>query len=126
MADQRTPITVDGRRMRALRKARGFSADALGWHAGLNSRHIWRLESGKYQHAAAITLAAIAQVLGTTIEYLIGLTDDPRSVAVLIAAAEPAAAEHSAEAGLAEPAEAGDQDGSGFIVSSSTATRSIR
>lgn len=93
MANQHTPIAVDGKRMRALRKARGFSADALAWHAGFNSRHIWRLESGRYQHAAAITLAAIAQVLDTTIEYLLGLTDDPRSIAELIAAAGPAAGE---------------------------------
>jgi transcriptional regulator with XRE-family HTH domain len=124
MANQHTPIAVDGRRMRALRKVRGFSADALGWHAGFNSRHIWRLESGKYQHAAAITMAAIARVLNTTIEYLLGLTDDPRSVAELIAAAGPVAEEQVAAAGPAEPSEAGDQDGNGSIISSSTATRS--
>ncbi len=99
MADQHTPIAVDGKRMRALRKARGFSADALAWHAGFNSRHIWRLESGRYQHAAAITLAAIAQVLDTTIEYLLGLTDDPRSIAELIAAVGPAIGESVGEAG---------------------------
>ncbi len=102
MANQHTPIAVDGKRMRALRKARGFSADALAWHAGFNSRHIWRLESGRYQHAAAITLAAIAQVLDTTVEYLLGLTDDPRSIAELIAAAEPAAGEPAGEAGQDE------------------------
>ena len=107
MPDQLTPIAVDGRRMRALRKARGFSADALAWHAGFNSRHIWRLESGKYQHAAAITLAAIARVLNTTIEYLLGLTDDPRSVTELIAAAGPVAEGHITEERLAEPSEAG-------------------
>lgn len=102
MANQHTPIAVDGKRMRALRKARGFSADALAWHAGFNSRHIWRLESGRYQHAAAITLAAIAQVLDTTIEYLLGLTDDPRSVAALIAAAGSAAGEPAGDAGQDE------------------------
>ena len=98
MANQHTPIAVDGKRMRALRKERGFSADALAWHAGFNSRHIWRLESGKYQHAAAITLAAIAQVLDTTIEYLLSLTDDPRSVAALVAAAGSAAGESAGAA----------------------------
>jgi transcriptional regulator with XRE-family HTH domain len=102
MANQHTPIAVNGKRMRALRKERGFSADALAWHAGFNSRHIWRLESGRYQHAAAITLAAIAQVLNTTIEYLLGLTDDPRSVAELIAAAGPAAGDPAGEAGQDE------------------------
>jgi len=107
MPNQLTPIAVDGRRMRALRKARGFSADALGWHAGLSSRHIWRLETSRRQHVAAITMAAIAQVLNTTIEYLLGLTEDPRSVAELIAAAGSAAEEHVAEAGPTEPSEAG-------------------
>jgi transcriptional regulator with XRE-family HTH domain len=102
MPNQLTPIAVDGRRMRGLRKARGFSAVALGWHAGLSSRHIWRLETGKRQHVAAITMAAIAQVLNTIIEYLLGLTDNPRSVAELVAAAGPAAGEHVAEAGPEE------------------------
>ena len=105
MPDQLTPIAVDGRRMRGLRKARGFSADALGWHVGLSSRHIWRLETGKRQPVAAITMAAIAPVLNTTIEYLLGLTDDPRSIAELIAAAGPAAGERVAEAGPAELSE---------------------
>jgi transcriptional regulator with XRE-family HTH domain len=124
MANQHTPIAVDGKRMRALREARGVSADALGWHAGLNSRHIWHLDSGKYQRAAAMVMAAIAQVLNTTIEYLLGLTNDPRSIAELIAAAGPAAEEQVAEAGPAEPSEVGDQGGNGSIVSSSKATRS--
>lgn len=55
---------------------------------------------------AAITMAAIATVLNTTIEYLLGLTDDPRSIAEL-SAAGPTAEKHSPEAEPEEPLEAG-------------------
>ncbi len=71
------PPQFDGQRLRALRKQRGLSADRLARRADLTTRHVWRLEGNKRPNVAAITLARVALALGTTVEYLLGLTDDP-------------------------------------------------
>jgi transcriptional regulator with XRE-family HTH domain len=76
MSNQLEP-TFDGRRMRALRQRRGLSADGLAHKTGLTARHLRRMEIGKRPNTAAITLARVAMALGTTVEYLLGLTDDP-------------------------------------------------
>ena len=67
----------DGARMRALRRRRGLSAEELARLAGITPRHVWRLEAGGRPRVAAVTLARIALALDTTLDYLMGLTDDP-------------------------------------------------
>ncbi len=77
MDKQSKKPVFDGRRMRALRKQQNLSADGLAYKAGFTSHHISQMERGKRPRTAAITLASVAQVLGTTVEYLLCMTDEP-------------------------------------------------
>ncbi|HIP97632.1 MAG TPA: XRE family transcriptional regulator [Anaerolineae bacterium] len=63
--------------MRAMRKRRGLSAEAVARRANLSTRHVWRLEAGTQPRVAAVTLARIALALDTSVDYLLGLTDNP-------------------------------------------------
>lgn len=65
----------DGTRLRAVRRDRGVSADKLARLTELTTRQIWRMEAGERPNVRAITLARVAQVLDTSIDYLMGLTD---------------------------------------------------
>ncbi|HEY77161.1 MAG TPA: helix-turn-helix transcriptional regulator [Thermoflexia bacterium] len=69
--------SFDGRRLRALRKARGLSVGDLSTASGISPRHIWRLESGGRSDLRAATLIRLALALRTSTDYLLGLTDDP-------------------------------------------------
>jgi transcriptional regulator with XRE-family HTH domain len=69
--------SFDGQRLRSLRRKRGLSADKLAQQADLCARQIWRMEAGRRPNVRAITLAQIARVLETSIDYLMGLTDRP-------------------------------------------------
>ena len=77
MKNQVSEPAFNGKRMRALRKQRGLSAEAVARRANLSTRHIWRLEAGKRPRVAAVTLARIALALDTTLDYLMGLSDEP-------------------------------------------------
>jgi transcriptional regulator with XRE-family HTH domain len=68
---------VDGQRIRALREQRGLSADGLAHRTGITARHILRMERGNLPNTRAVTLARIAIGLSSTVEYLLGLSDDP-------------------------------------------------
>ena len=68
----------EGQRLRALRQQCGLSGEQLGRRADVSTRHVWRLEQEPHHpHVAAVTIARLAQVLHTSVEYLLGLTDDP-------------------------------------------------
>ena len=67
----------DGQRLRRLRRSRGLPAHRLAEQANLSTRHIWRLEAGTRPRVAAVTLARIALALDTSVDYLLGLTDNP-------------------------------------------------
>jgi transcriptional regulator with XRE-family HTH domain len=77
MTDLVVTPTFDGQRLRALRREQGLSADKLGRMAYLSTRHIWRLEGNKRPNVAAVTLGKLACALNTSIEYLLGLTNEP-------------------------------------------------
>lgn len=62
-------------RLRDLRKARGLTQIQLATKVGTTQTSIARLESGETASPRAI--GPIAQALGTTVEYLQGLTDEP-------------------------------------------------
>ena len=70
----------DGQRQRRLRCERGLSARGLAERADLCVRQIWRMESGHRPNVRAITVARISLALNTSIDYLMGLTDDPESI----------------------------------------------
>jgi len=70
----------NGQRLRQLRRSRGLPAHRLAKEASVSTRHIWRLEAGTRPNVRAVTLARIALVLETSLDYLVGLTDDPRAI----------------------------------------------
>ena len=70
----------DGERLRALRKIRGLSAEKVARRADVSLRHLHRLEAGQRPNTAALTLTRVALALGTTVEYLLGTTEDNRSI----------------------------------------------
>lgn len=73
-------IAPNGKRLKELRARMGLSAARLAMTAGLSERQIWRLEAGTRPQVSAVTLARIALVLNTTVEYLLGMTDDPTRI----------------------------------------------
>lgn len=67
-------------RLRALREARGLRQAALARLAGVSPALISRMEDGSRPRAAGPVLERLAVALGTSTDYLLGLTDDPRPV----------------------------------------------
>jgi transcriptional regulator with XRE-family HTH domain len=67
-------------RLKALRNEQGLSAEQAARKADVSVRHLRRLEAGQRPNTSAVTLARVALALGTTVEYLLGLTDDARSI----------------------------------------------
>lgn len=66
-----------GSRVRDMRELRGLTQGQLAYKADTTASQISRLENDERPGAQASTLAKIAKVLDTTLDYLVGLTDDP-------------------------------------------------
>ena len=77
MVQQQKP-RFHGERARTLRHQRGLSARKVAKRAGIHWRYYLRLERNERPNVSAINVAAIALALNTTLEYLLGLTDEPR------------------------------------------------
>jgi DNA-binding XRE family transcriptional regulator len=71
------PDTTLGKRVRQTRRQKDLTQKALGGLAGINPITISRLEQSNLEHAYAMTLRDLAQALGVSTDYLVGLTDDP-------------------------------------------------
>lgn len=71
-------IRVIGARVRTLREDRDLTQGQLAYKAATTTAQISRIEKNQRPGVATITVVAIAQALGTTVEYLCGLTNDPR------------------------------------------------
>jgi transcriptional regulator with XRE-family HTH domain len=71
---------LDGGRLKALRLERGFSAEKLARKADTSLRNLRRMEAGQRPNASGTILARVALALDTTVDYLMGLTDDTRSI----------------------------------------------
>ncbi len=65
-----------GERIRELRKKRGITAEAITKQLMTSSASIWRWESGKNQ-PSQLRLHQLAEILNTSVDYLMGRTDDP-------------------------------------------------
>ncbi len=88
--DNSTPEPVfDGERIRALRKSRGLSAEKVARRANVSLRNFSRLEAGQRPNTSAVTLARVALALETTVEHLLGVTSDSRSIQELTASYIP-------------------------------------
>ena len=55
---------VDGRRLRALRRARGLSQERLAWAAGVDLHTVARLERHPRPQCRGLTLTLLAEALG--------------------------------------------------------------
>ncbi len=77
MKDTQEMVTSLSKRLRELRERRGWSMGVLASLSGVSVSQLYRLEKGERPRVAAVTLARIAQALGTSVDYLLGLTDEP-------------------------------------------------
>jgi transcriptional regulator with XRE-family HTH domain len=65
---------IDGKRLRELREAQGYSRRELAGKIDVGERQIVRYEQGE-SDATGDVLARIATALGVSSDYLIGLSD---------------------------------------------------
>jgi transcriptional regulator with XRE-family HTH domain len=72
-----TQVELIGARVRLLREAQRIEAGDLASRAKMSRAAVYRIESGERPNASAVTVGRLAQALGTSADYLIGLTDDP-------------------------------------------------
>ena len=66
-----------GERIKSRRKQLGVSADVLADHIGVSRATIFRYENGSIEKLPMTCLEPIAKALYTSVEYLMGWTDDP-------------------------------------------------
>ena len=70
-------MPVFAQRLRESRERKGLSQTDLATRAELNLGNVNELEQQKKVSVRADTLVALADVLGVSLDYLAGLTDDP-------------------------------------------------
>lgn len=66
-----------GDRLRQVRVLRGHSQESLAELMGIGNRQIWRYENEETEPDGDV-IAKLAQVLGVSSDYLLGLSDDER------------------------------------------------
>ena len=64
-------------RLRQIRRAKDQTQQQLGELAKINYTTISRIESGEAKQVYADTVRDLAEALGVSADYLLGLTDDP-------------------------------------------------
>jgi transcriptional regulator with XRE-family HTH domain len=80
-----------GERIAVLRRRQGMTQRELGKDSGVHWNTIARLERGKLTDLPGKAVARIAKALGTTADYLLGLSEqeDPRESEMEAADREP-------------------------------------
>lgn len=78
---------IDGRRIKALREARGLTLEQVGDFIGVNKATIQRYEIGNIDIKRNVAIK-LAECLGTSPSYIMGWTDDPLAA---VTSATPAA-----------------------------------
>jgi transcriptional regulator with XRE-family HTH domain len=81
--DSNTASTMFRERLHALRLERGLRQVALARLAGVSPALICRMEDGSRRRAAGPIVERLSVALGTSTDYLLGLTDDPRPVVAI-------------------------------------------
>lgn len=71
--------TVRGERVKRLREKRDLTQGQLATYAGITQSYVSYIEREKTANVGTDALVPIARILETSIDYLVGLTDDPRS-----------------------------------------------
>lgn len=72
--DAGTIAATIGRQMRDLRAIRGLTLQELADRTGFAKSHIWEIENGRSRNPTLATAVALASALGTSLDYLAGLT----------------------------------------------------
>jgi transcriptional regulator with XRE-family HTH domain len=84
MDDSQTIPFANQQRVKTLRLGHGLRAVDVAQETGLSVAQVYRLEAGERPNVAAVTLARVALALDTSVEYLLNMTDDTRSVHQLL------------------------------------------
>lgn len=66
-----------GQKIASLRKNKNWTQGQLALYAQIERSYISKIEAGGAPNVSGIIVARIARALGTTADYLLGLTDDP-------------------------------------------------
>jgi transcriptional regulator with XRE-family HTH domain len=69
-----------GERIGVLRRRQGLTQRELGEESGVHPNTIARLERGRLTDLPGKAVARVAKALGTTTDYLLGLTEDESGV----------------------------------------------
>jgi transcriptional regulator with XRE-family HTH domain len=72
-------VSSIGDLLRAARERVGWSREALAYHSGLSCAAIAQIESGRRQDVRLASLAALAEALGVSVDYLVGGARAPAS-----------------------------------------------
>ena len=67
-------LEIMGGRIKALRKERGLRQEDMAKELGVTPRHYQKIEYGKV-NLPTLTLCALADFYGVTLDYLTGRTD---------------------------------------------------
>lgn len=68
-----------GARLKALRTSKGFTVEDLSKRTGLPVSSIYRYEKGETKSIPAKVLLTLAEELATTVDYLMGQTEDSQA-----------------------------------------------
>lgn len=68
-----------GARIKSLREHLGLEVGQLAYKTGISRAHIYRIENNERPNVSGALLALVAEALDTSTDYLLGLTNDPRS-----------------------------------------------
>ncbi len=69
---------INGKRVRALREEKGLKQYELAIHAKVDQSYLSEIERGLAGSVGSQILMGLAGVLETNVDYLIGISDDPR------------------------------------------------
>lgn len=65
-----------GKRIKSIRERRGLSQNELSRLSGVRQALLSELESGKKQDTTGFALKRLAQTLGVTVDYLVGMYEE--------------------------------------------------
>ena len=69
--------TVNAAKIKSLRENKGWSQSDLERESGIAQAHISRIEANLTPNVSAVVLGALAQTLGVSVDFLLGLTSNP-------------------------------------------------
>lgn len=75
---------LDVDRLSAMIKRAGIALGELADKIQVSQEHLYRIRKGQSRNVSAITLCALAIALDTSMEYLMGVTDNDLSIEALV------------------------------------------